>query len=58
MNAKLGRPKSDNTRNKNLSLRLRQDELELIQRMFRKIKFNKDWYNYGRYKKIEGWTRE
>lgn len=31
MNAKLGRPKSDNTRNKSLSLRLRQDELDLIQ---------------------------
>ncbi len=37
MNAKLGRPKSDNARNKNLSLRLRQDELELIQECSEKL---------------------
>lgn len=31
MKAKIGRPKSDNARNKNLSLRLRKEELDLIQ---------------------------
>ena len=31
MKAKIGRPKSDNARNKSLNFRLRQEELDLIQ---------------------------
>lgn len=31
MKAKIGRPKSDNARNKSLNLRLRQEELDWIQ---------------------------
>ena len=37
MKAKIGRPKSDNTRNKSLNLRLRQEELDLIQECSEKL---------------------
>lgn len=37
MKAKIGRPKSDNTRNKSLNLRLRQEELDLIRECSEKL---------------------
>ena len=37
MNAKMGRPKSDNARNKSLNLRLRQEELDLIRECSEKL---------------------
>lgn len=38
MNPKIGRPKSENPRNKNLNIRLTQDELDLIQECADKLK--------------------
>jgi len=37
MKAKIGRPKSDNARNKSLNLRLRQEELDLIRECSEKL---------------------
>ena len=37
MSTKLGRPKSKNTRNKSLNLRLKQEELDLIQECSEKL---------------------
>lgn len=37
MSTKLGRPKSENTRNKSLNLRLKQEELDLIQECSEKL---------------------
>ena len=37
MRAKIGRPKSDNARNKSLNLRLSQEELDLIQECSEKL---------------------
>lgn len=37
MSPRTGRPKADNTRNKKLNIRLRQDELELIQECANKL---------------------
>ena len=37
MKAKIGRPTSDNARNKSLNLRLRQEELDLIQECSEKL---------------------
>ena len=37
MGTKLGRPKSKNTRNKSLNLRLKQEELDLIQECSEKL---------------------
>lgn len=37
MNPKIGRPKSENPRNKNLNIRLTQDELDLIQECANKL---------------------
>ena len=37
MKAKIGRPKSDNARNKSLNLRLRQEELAFIRECSKKL---------------------
>ena len=37
MKAKIGRPKSNNARNKSLNLRLRQEELDLIRECSEKL---------------------
>ena len=37
MKAKIGRPKSDNARNRSLNLRLRQEELDLIRECSEKL---------------------
>ncbi len=41
MNAKLGRPKLENPRNKSLNLRLREDELDLIKECSDKLKLTR-----------------
>lgn len=48
MNPKVGRPKSKNPRNKNLNIRLTQDELDLIQECADKLeKTRTDTIVYG-----------